>query len=60
MKMLKARRTIAVAERRGRIPEAPLIPVDDAEAAALFLAERMRPAVRVEIGRLLIANSIFR
>lgn len=60
MKMLKARRTIAVAERRGRIPEAPLIPVDDAEAAALFLAERMRPAVRVELGRLLIANSIFR
>jgi hypothetical protein len=33
-----------------------MIPVDDAEAAALFLVEHMRPAIRAELGRLLVAN----
>jgi hypothetical protein len=40
------------AQRRSR----PLIPFGDAEAAALFLVERMRPAIRAELGRLLVAN----
>ena len=39
------------ARRRSR----PMIPVD-AEAAALFLVEHMRPAIRAELGRLLVAN----
>jgi hypothetical protein len=30
-----------------------MIPVNDAEAAALFLVEHMPPAIRVELGRLL-------
>jgi hypothetical protein len=60
MKMLKTRRTIIAAARRARKPEAPSIPVDDAEAAALFLAEHMRPAVQVELGRLLIAAPLLR
>jgi hypothetical protein len=34
----------------------PQIPVDNAEAAALFLAEIMPPAVRRELGRLLVAS----
>jgi hypothetical protein len=34
----------------------PMIPIDDAEAAALFLVEHMPPSIRVELGRLLVAN----
>jgi hypothetical protein len=34
-----------------------MIPVNDAEAAALFPVEHMPPAIRVELGRLLVANS---
>jgi hypothetical protein len=40
------------ARRRSR----SMIRVDDAEAAALFLVEHMRPAIRAELGRLLVAN----
>ena len=40
------------ARRRSR----PIIPVGDAEAAALFLVEHMRPAIRAGLGRLLVAN----
>jgi hypothetical protein len=40
------------AQRRSR----PIILVDDAEAAALFLVEHMRPAIRAGLGRLLVAN----
>lgn len=40
------------ARRRSR----PIIPVDDAEAAALSLVDHMRPAIRAELGRLLVAN----
>jgi hypothetical protein len=41
------------APRRSR----PMIPVDDAEAAALFLVEHTRPAIRAELGRLLVGNA---
>jgi hypothetical protein len=33
------------------------IPIDDAEAAALYLAEIMPPAIRRELGRLLVASA---
>jgi hypothetical protein len=42
---------------RARRGSRPIIPVDDVEAAALFLVEHMRPAIRAELGRLLVANS---
>ena len=35
----------------------PQIPIDDAEAAALYLAEIMPPAIRRELGRLLVASA---
>ena len=34
-----------------------VISVDDAEAAALFLVEHMRPAIRAELRRLLVGNA---
>jgi hypothetical protein len=33
-----------------------MIPIDDAEAAALFLFEHMPPSISVELGRLLVAS----
>jgi hypothetical protein len=36
---------------------APQIPLDDAEAAALYLVEVMSPAMRAQLGRLLLANA---
>ena len=35
----------------------PQIPIDDAEAAALYLSEIMPPAIRRELGRLLVASA---
>jgi hypothetical protein len=39
---------------------APQIPLDDPEAAARFLVEVMPPAMRRELGRLLLANAASR
>jgi len=36
---------------------APQIPVDDAEALALYLVEHVPPAMRRELGRLLTASA---
>jgi hypothetical protein len=36
---------------------APQIPVDDAEALALYLVEHVPPAMRRELGRLLMASA---
>jgi hypothetical protein len=33
------------------------IPIDDAEAAALYLSEIMPPAMRRELGRLLVTSA---
>jgi hypothetical protein len=35
----------------------PQIPIDDAEAAALYLSEIMPPAMRRELGRLLVTSA---
>jgi hypothetical protein len=34
----------------------PMNPIDDAEAPALLLVEHMRPSIRVELGRRLVAS----
>jgi hypothetical protein len=48
--------TIAIRPKPPPEKPAPQIPVDDAEAAALALAEMMSPAMRRELGRLLVAS----
>jgi hypothetical protein len=43
----------------GPVSIAPSIPVDDAEAAALYLVEIMRPSVRLELARRLMTVAAF-
>jgi hypothetical protein len=54
--LAKTRPDVENIDRVGRRVR-PMIPVDDAEAAALFLVEHMATAIRVELGRLLVANA---